>query len=195
MLHNYFDKVICLTQGDRLDRWVQFEAECKRIGLKSEKFIAIPHENRFISFCNSQVAMLRYMYNSGAKTALTLEDDVQFKSMAHFDQVYSERWDMLYLGCNPTQVPEKIHMHAYRIHGAWTTHAVGYTRAMMKFILDYYKGWEKDGMYDDWLARKVHPKFRAICAKPFMAVQRPVRSDLWQGWSEYDFKGMEARLT
>jgi hypothetical protein len=194
MLNTIFDKVICLTQGDRPDRWAQFEHECERIGLRSEKFTAIPHENKFISFCNSQYAMVKHCYQFGAVKALLLEDDAVFKPMTHITEADRWPWGLFYLGANPTGVPEKLSTHAYRLYGAWTSHAIGYTRTMMKFVIDNYKGWEVDGMYDDWLARKVHPKFLALCVKPFIAVQRPVRSDLWGNDVSYDFKAMEGKL-
>lgn len=195
MLHRYFNKTICLTQESRPDRWQQFTKECQRIGLYSERFYSVPNENRFISFCDSQIAMLKHCYDCQDKTILTFEDDVVFKPFHHFEEAMQElsQWDILYLGANVHKC-EPHTKNTRKVTSAWTTHAVAYHRDVINIIVNEYKGWEQDGMYDDWLSRKILPQVNAYVIAPMIAWQRPVHSDLWGREVSYGWPEIETRL-
>ena len=194
MLQRYFNKVVCLNQKERPDRWQQFEVEAKRIGLVADRFFSVSHENPFQSFCYSQLDIITLNQHEGS--VLTLEDDVIFKSLSHFDEAFSELpedWDILYLGANVmNHLPHSKHLR--RVLSAWTTHAIAYRSRVMQMIATQYKGWEVHGMYDDWLSREIIPNCKAYVISPMCAWQRDGRSDMWGSWTSYGWMEMEKRL-
>ena len=194
MLQTYFNKVLVLNQESRPDRWAQFELEAKRIGLKATRFLSIPDEQPYLSFCNSQLAMVRSVENEGS--VLTLEDDAIFTTFAHFDEAFHELppdWDILYLGANVLK-HEPYSKHLRRIIHGWTTHAVAYRNTAIKKIIADYKGHDPNGMYDDWLSREVLPVMKAYVIAPMIAWQREGFSDLWNCRTSYGWMEIEKRL-
>lgn len=195
---NYFDKVYCLNQAERPDRWMQAEEEFLRIGLTVERFESIKADQPFHSFCISQHAMLKQFLSTDGNTLLTLEDDVIFKSLDHFDQALIElpdNWDVLYLGANDRGVtPQKYSKHLCRIKLAWTTHAVAYSRKMVEFIVNNYPV-QTFAMYDDWLSNRL-PDHQCFIINPPVAHQRPGQSDLWGTFADYTgcFEDVERRM-
>lgn len=120
---------------------------------------------------------------------LTFEDDVLFQDTSHLDQALAElpaAWDVLYLGANITEErPLRYSPHLFRLQSAWTTHAVGYSPAVMQYIIDHYHP-DEDGMFDDWISRNVLPKFNAFIVSPMICWQRKGFSDLWGRQTDYE---------
>lgn len=197
---NYFDKILCLNQAERPDRWKQAQDEFLRVGLGNvERFLALPAEVPFQSFCLSQHGMLKhFLADEEAHCVLTLEDDVVFRSLNHLPAALQELpadWDILYLGANDRQVtPQRVSAHLSRIRVAWTTHAVAYSRKMATYIVDNYPV-ETFAMYDDWLSSKL-PEHKCFIVNPPVAWQRPVFSNLWNRATDYTgcFKDVERRM-
>lgn len=191
-MFNFFDNIICLTQKERKDRQFDFEHECLKYGINGSYYYAepsdLPDGAPFDSFCKSQIGMLKRF---NGQTLLTLEDDVEFKGISNLQKAIYQLpldWDILYLGANiigvdvnRLPVPEQYSEHLFRVKAAWTTHAVAYNGDIVEKILSKYKGWQESGMYDDWLSREILPNVKAFIIYPMVAVQRPVKSDLWGG--------------
>lgn len=198
MLNQYFDKICFLTQAERKDRLADCIAEMRRVGITAHPFYSIQAGQPYQSFCLSQKQMIKEFFESEGKTFLGLEDDVIFRNMTHLWEAMKELpddWDIVYLGANVTdEKPERYSKHLRRIRSAWTTHAIGYNRKILKHILDNYKGWEENGMYDDWLSREVLPKFKCFVITPMIAWQRPVFSDLWGKNVSYGWESIENKL-
>lgn len=195
---DYFDKIMCLNQAERPDRWTQAEEEFKRVGLAVERFFAIKADVPFHSFCLSQHGMLKRFLESEGQRLLTLEDDVVFRPLNHLEDALSELpedWDVLYLGANDRGVtPQRYSNRLSRIGMAWTTHAVAYSRKMAEFIVANYPV-ETFAMYDDWLSNQL-PDKQAFIVNPPVAWQRPVMSDLWGTQADYTgcFEDVERRM-
>lgn len=176
-----------MTQESRPDRWKLARAEFDRVGLEVDKFLSYPGTDAFNSFNRSQKGMITECFGHGS--LLTFEDDVLFQDMSHLEAGLNSlpiHWDMIYLGANITEErPYRVGPNLFRIKSAWTTHAVGYSEPVMKYIIDNYDP-EKDGMYDDWLSRNVLPKFNCFIVSPMVCWQRPGYSDLWGRQTDYE---------
>ena len=198
-MFNFFDHIQCLTQKERKDRQFDFERECAKYGIIGTYYYAEPSDledgARFDSFCRSQIGMLKRFLEGNGNNFLALEDDVSFNGINNLSKAVYQLpmdWDLLYLGANIIGTdtfrfpqPEQIGDHLFKIYGAWTTHAVGYTRKSAELIVENYHSWKESGMYDDWLSRVFIPNHKCYIVYPMVAVQRPVKSDLWNKHVDY----------
>ena len=91
-------KFYCLNLKHRSDRWELASAEFKKHLLHVERFEAIEHENRVLSFNLSMVAILKQSVNG----VTIFEDDVLFVNDQFHLHYYSapKDWDLLYYGGN-----------------------------------------------------------------------------------------------
>jgi len=182
-----FDKIICLNQKSRPDRWKQAQSEFKRVGISADRFEAIEDSTPWKSFCMSQHAIIRQIAMYGYDSTLVLEDDVQFhrfKSLQFYMSQLPDDWDLFYLGANVREEnPEKVSTNIRRLRNAWTTHAIAYKLKAAKHIAQQYH--PDNGMYDDWLAREILPVMNCYICAPMVAYQRPVYSDLWGTDADY----------
>jgi hypothetical protein len=192
-MNEYFDKICCLNQDTRPDRWEQVQAEFKRFDIKAERFASIPADQPNKSFCLSQYAMLKKFLQTDGQTLLALEDDVVFRNISFFDNAMKElpnNWHILYLGANITDgvfgikenPPQKISGtdRFVRVSRAWTTHAIAYRRIIVEKIVRAYPVHTFE-MYDNWLSENMLFRCNAYLVNPMVAYQRPGKSDLWGG--------------
>lgn len=203
MLHRFFDKTVVLSQWHRDDRQRHFEQEAFKYNLEYNWYWASKNDNPYHSFNISQYGIIKEYYELGAETLLVLEDDCMFQNMDQAEELMMGipyDWHMLYLGCNAKpydECPKPVHHSKsfVRIRSAYTTHAVAYKRDVMEMILDFYKPLESV-LYDAWLCQVILPIYKAYCTLPFLAVQRPVHSDLWNRSVDYTdtFKNSEEYL-
>jgi DNA-binding XRE family transcriptional regulator len=188
-LNQHFDKVVVLTQKKRIDRQYLFTQMAEEIGLSFKWFYAIEDENPKKSFNLSHKAILTQFSESNLNTLLVLEDDCDFRNLDKLESIMRaapEQWDLLYFGANlkPTPEftpPEKENEHWYSISNAYCTHAIAYDKGVAGYIVRNYDG---ETMYDAWLDTKLH-LMEAFCCSPFLAYQRPTRSDLWDRNVDY----------
>ena len=201
-LNQHFDKVVVLSQKTRIDRRFLWAEEAANFGIKSATFDAVEDPDPKRSFNLSHRAILQQFINSKDKTVLVLEDDCVFVNTDRADDVLKympdiDYWDILYFGANLKPYPEfeppvRYSTHWYQVFNAYTTHAIAYTRPIAEYILRCY---DIDTMYDAWLDSKLHV-MEAFCCSPFLAYQRPTRSDLWDRNVDYTdtFKASEDYL-
>jgi GR25 family glycosyltransferase involved in LPS biosynthesis len=176
-------KRICLNLNSRPDRWEQSQEEFKRVGIEGvERFAAIEHENKFLSFNLSQKAILE----SINEDTWVFEDDVKFINTNLKEEIFKHvpnDWDILYLGANVLSNIPAVNKYWWKCLDAWTTHAICYRNGVQKKILEVF---DVNGYtYDDQLRTKVLPNVNAYVCKPFLAVQRSGYSDLWQREADY----------
>jgi len=187
-MFEFFDQIYCLNVPHRTDRWKQASDEFIRVGIKPEKFSAVPASGPHQSFNASQQAMLRKFFESGKGTCLILEDDVVFQNIGDLGNALSElpeNWEILYLGANIREErPVKYSGHLFHLKNAWTTHAIAYTRAAAEKIIAEFPN--EHYMYDNWLGDNLR-RFNAFITAPMMAVQRPGRSDIWGHDVDYEY--------
>lgn len=184
----FFEKVYCINLNKRTDRWAEVQPEFKKLGFHVERFEACEGENNHLAFNLSQYLVIKQAYESGARTCLILEDDVEFKNFLHYDRALQELpkdWDAIWLGANVNgQRLPKHSKYLRNIKGSFTTHAVGYSRKMMEWILENFNPNEFP-IYDEWLRINVQEQFKCFLMAPMIAWQRPSFSDIWQNQADY----------
>lgn len=193
-MFEFFDHIYCLNVPHRTDRWSQASDEFERVGIKPEKFSAVPAIGPHQSFNASQRAMLEKFFETGKGNCLILEDDVLFTDIGSLGSALSElpvNWEILYLGANIREEwPVRYSGHLFHLKNAWTTHAVAYTRKAAEKIINEFPN--EHYMYDNWLGDNLH-RFNAFITAPMMAIQRPGRSDIWGHDVDYEYVWRETR--
>lgn len=193
MWYNFFDKVYCLSQPDRPEERQLAALEFSRIGFHVNFFDSLTDEQPLRSFCRSQHAMLKQSLEDGNSSSLHLEDDCIFKDMTWLMHSLTELpadWDVVYLGANLFGDGFQGHMHKYskhlyKINLAWTSHAIGYSRKMIEWLVNNYDPMS-GAMFDNYLSNRLH-LFQSFVVNPMVAWQRPRKSDLWG--KEVDYTG------
>lgn len=182
----FFGLKTCLTLNTL--EWEQGRAEIERVGIfDCIKFQALPDIGPHQSFNKSTRQILSDFNKSSYETLLFLEDDVLFRELNHLERALYELpvdWDIVYLGANllcwnraDDILPERISDHLYRVKQAWTTHAIGYNKKVIQFILDNQPGLS-EMMTDNWLSLQL-PNLNAFVVAPMVAYQRPHKSSIW----------------
>lgn len=111
--------------------------------------------------------------NSYDGPLFVFEDDVEFiNNYKDMDKVLAELpedWDIIYLGGNLRSLIQKVTPNLWRANNLWTTHAVGYSEKMIKWLRQNYTG---VSIYDEWLRVHVQPVKKCYITNPMMATQR-----------------------
>lgn len=199
----FFHRRVCLTT--LAEEWVIGSLEFARVNLEVERFQSIPDIGPHQSFSKSEREILcQFWLEEKPQTLLHLEDDCIFRDLAHLEPALYELptdWDVVYLGANlicdgNVPQPERYSEHLFRVKGAWTTHAVGYSRKAARFLLERQPGFS-ECMFDNWLSTQL-AELNAYCIAPMVAYQRPRVSSIWQKDTIDDytpiFEASEVRL-
>lgn len=197
----FFQRRICLTTLPA--EWAIAAQEFSRVGLQVERFQSLPDIGPHQSFSKSVREILVQFWLSEHETLLHLEDDCQFRDLAHLDAALAQLpadWDIVYLGANlicwnnGEPAPERFSEHLWRVRAAWTTHAIGYNRKCAHELLTRQPNFSTQ-MWDQYLSDRLH-EFNAYCVAPMVAYQRPRFSSIWQREDDYTpiFEAGEARL-
>lgn len=127
---------------------------------------------------------------SGHGRLLFLEDDVVFVKEDHVQAALEELpddWDLIYFGANILHTepkPEPYSPHLCRILSGWTTHALGFNKKCISFILENLPG-ESEQMYDNWLSGNL-VRLNSYIVTPMAAYQRPGQSLIWNSTTNYE---------
>lgn len=204
-LFSFFQLKTCLTLTHL--EWELGHREIERVGIfDCIKFQALPDIGPHQSFNRSTRQILADFNNSVYETLLFLEDDVQFRDLGHLGQALSELpndWDIVYLGanllcwnCEGDPQPERYSEHLFRVRQAWTTHAIGYNKKVVPWLLEYQPGFS-DQMFDQFLSESLLG-LNAYVVAPMVAYQRPHVSSIWNKPEIDDytpiFEASDARL-
>jgi hypothetical protein len=197
---DFFDRKVALTLGPD---WPDFCSELESASITDAwRFDALPIDDDQIlgphqSFNGSIRKILHDALELGTKHLLVMEYDVQWKQLEHLQLALSQlpnNWDLIYLGANLLNAEiEKYSSHLYRVRNAWTTHALGYNRKVIPWILDNQPGLSEE-MFDNWLGAQ--PSVNAYVVAPMVAWQKPHYSGIWGRHTDYRdiFVASEARL-
>lgn len=188
---NFFERITCLALDED---WPEACQELERVGIDGVwRFRPLEIDNKLIlgphqSFNGSTRQMLLDFYAEEKETCLILEADCVFKELDHLEKALSELpidWDLVYLGGNVREpAPERISEHLFRVRDCWTTHAIGYRRKVIPFLLENQPGFS-DEMYDCWMSRQL-PNLNAYIVSPMVAWQKPHYSGIWNRFVHYD---------
>lgn len=203
----FFERRVCLSTDSA--EWDIGSQEFDRVGLVVEKFQSLPINGGEIcgphqSFSGSMRQILREFYESGAKTLLHVEDDCVFRELWHLEFALHDLpqdWDIVYLGANlllweqeSPPPPRRYSSYLYRVGGAWTTHAIGFNRKVVPFLLENQPPLSEI-MFDNWLSRQL-PQLQSFIVAPMVAYQRARYSSIWGRFDDYTgiFEASDARL-
>ena len=100
--------------------------------------------------------------------AVIFEDDIELISWDLPE--LPDNFDMLYLGANLTDETERINDDLVKVKGAWTTHAIIYSKKGVSKILKQYDLGK--GIYDEWLRTKFNNQNECYLITPMIAFQR-----------------------
>jgi hypothetical protein len=192
MFNTTYDKVICLTLERRKDRQKAFQRQADEIGLDFSYFYAIEHPNPLTSFNISQYELLKQAYGEGHEKILVLEDDCQFTNLGHYNAIHSQLpmdFKMVYYGANVRPYDNHIEPMPFSpnlrlIRSAFTTHAIGWSSSILESVLSLYDPY-RGMVFDAWLDQCLLKSIDAHICVPFLAVQRPSESDLWNRAVDY----------
>lgn len=205
---DFFDKKICLTTHE--DEWNKGLAEFQKVGLQVEKFQSLPIDDDQIlgphqSFSGSMRQILTEFLESDAKTLLHVEDDCEFKELWHLEYALHQLpgdWDIVYLGANlvlweqeKPLPPQRFSSRLFRVFGAWATHAVGFNKKVVPFLLENQPGLS-ERMFDNWMSSQL-PHLNAYVVAPMVAYQRARHSSIWGRFDDYTeiFRESDRMLT
>jgi hypothetical protein len=205
MFNKYYDKVVVLSQPERKDRRKEFDKHADLINLRYEYFDSLAMATPRDSFNHSHYNILKNFIKSDANRILVLEDDCRFRNMNKLDEIHADEnkfaWNprVLYYGINARPYPdhkEPTYASNYfrRVYCGYTTHAIGYYKGAAEYITENYDP-NSGMMYDAWLSENLSA-FDAMVTVPFLAVQAPSHSDLWNRNVDYTdtFKASEEYL-
>jgi len=193
---SFFDKRVCLTTHP--EEWKLGQQEFDRVGLSVEKFQSLPIDDDKIlgphqSFSGSVRQILTEFNESNAQTLLHVEDDCLFRDLWHLEYALHqlpEDWDVVYLGANlilweqeKPQPPTRYSSRLFRVYGAWTTHAVGFNKKVVPFLLENQPGLS-ERMFDNWMSSQL-PNLNAYVVAPMVAYQRERFSSIWNRHDDY----------
>lgn len=200
---DFFKRIVCLTTVD--EEWRMAEEEFARVGLDGvQKFQSLPDIGPHQSFSKSVRQILIDFHESTAETLLHMEDDVSFRELGHLESGLRELpadWDACYLGANlllwgggADIPPERFSDHLFRIRGAWTSHAIAFSRRPIAFLLENQPGFSAQ-MFDNFLSDHLR-NLNAYIVAPMVAYQRHHESSIWGTSEDYTpiFEASEEKL-
>lgn len=177
----FFDKIYCINLDARTDRWEECEAEFNRIGWSVDRF---PGSEK--SFNHAQFECLKACLEY--ESSLILEDDCEFKEMAHLPNALSalpSDWDIVFLGATLlSEHDEKLNPNLYRYKNGWATQAVGYSQKMVQWLVKNFDPMNGT-IYDEWLRVNVLNQFKCYIVYPMVVYQRPSFSDIRKLFVDY----------
>lgn len=175
-----FEKVYCINLDKRTDRWEECQQEFAKIPWKVERFPGVDG-----GFNYSQLNCIKAA--SEFESSLILEDDVEFLDVESLHLSLADLpddWDLVSLGANiPIHHHIKVSERLYRYENGWATQAVGYSRKMMKWIVENFD--PAGVIYDEWLRVNVLKQFKCYIVKPMATTQRISFSDIQGKFTDY----------
>lgn len=201
MLINDFTKMYCINLPRREDRKVKSQEIFSKFKLNVEFVEAVDGKNISnigkikpgeAGCCLSHKKVLQMIIdNPSIKTALIMEDDVEFdKNMpTRFAEYYRQvpnDWKLLYFGGSHRHNPlKKISSHVHRLQKTYTTHCFAIKREAAKSLIKFFAD---DRIFDKpadlHLAefQKQHPCYGFIVP---IAWQRADYSDIREDFKDY----------
>lgn len=188
----------CLNLDKNQDRWDKCVDEFRKVGISYVERIITQEseENRYLSFNQAHYNAIKKGYETGEPFCI-FEDDVAFdmnwKRIEESTAQLPQDWALLYIGANIVgtdtvswKMPDRVSANIARMYNAWMTHAIVYSPAMAKWIIDNFDPMTFP-VYDEWLRINVMSAFPVYVTNPMFCYQRPVYSDVWQ--REVDYTG------
>jgi hypothetical protein len=210
---DFFQKGYYINLDRRVDRNELFLEEMKSYNLDTffERVSALDgiNEPDFMQrhkYCGATYyELFKRIYNEGHEYVLIFEDDAKFYQ--HYDLPILELvenalddlkhiddWNLIYFGGCPQFEMKEVSKNLSKINWVLGTHAVGYRRKTIKYVLDEYTPFG-DGAIDGWYGNS--PSLNKYITNIPLIYQRSIASDLdAQGYigNEYDYINCYSRI-
>ena len=167
-INEFFDRAYYINLDRRPDRNEFFKNEINKVGLgdffervSAEDGIVEPDYLKKHYYCAyTHYKLFQKIYEDGYEHVLIFEDDAFFydgwdKSGIELvenalDEIQNfPDWDMIYLGGCPVSKIKKVSNTLCSANLILNTHAIGFKRSTVKFIIDHYTPFQ-DSFIDSW---------------------------------------------
>lgn len=168
--------IVLINLDKDKERLKRSTKQLEKYGLSFKRIPGVLHDEPWKGFNAAYMNALRAIPNGG----IIFEDDVEL------DRFYipdlPDDWDLLYFGANLKEPTEPYNDELVRVLGAWTTHAVMYSKKCVKKILEQF-----DDTYacDDWLKRFFLRENKCYLTTPMQAYQASGFSNLMKQQVDY----------
>lgn len=178
----YIDEVYLINLEKRIDRYVDFVQMAEPYDFKFTRVNAIERPNEgALGLRDTMAKLFTEALDKGCQNILVFEDDAliiepSFNSVMD-DIIYQLPSDyrMILLGCQPSRGFTGFYSHnLLPVEGAFSTHAVMYSRKVMEEIMSRYF----DAPIDNWFVSAIQPMGGVYATEPFLVTQRPSFSDI-----------------
>lgn len=178
---NYFDRIYCITLGERGDRRAEAERQFARVGLgeRVEFVVVAKHpENPEQGIYESHLLCLAKGLAAVAERILVFEDDIIFNGfcaerLGTALRGLAGEWELFFLGCLASRSRRGGNANLLKIRYSALTHAYGISRAFAARVVA--RPWS--GIPYDLFLRRAQGEVFALY--PAMAFQSNSRSDNW----------------
>ncbi len=167
----YHTDIVLINLDKDKDRLKESVDELSKFGLTFKRIPGIKDEIPGRGFSLATINALKAIPNGG----IILEDDVELVDF--WLPELPEGWDMIYFGANLTEDVERVNDDLVRVFGAWTTHAILYSKKAVSKILKEYD-YETCGIYDGWLRKTFLRNNKCYMVTPMQAYQRDSWSNI-----------------
>ena len=200
MWQDFFGNNIALINlPHRKDRLAAASDVLNELGITYEVWEATQNlEKPCEGLVHSMKRYFKKVLSEGGERCFLFEDDILPLTdvstwnitMDCSTQQLPEDWDMIYAGCNPASGMKKFYSENLIPLGfAYATHAVGYSRRTMEFILTN----PIHEPVDNYLVREFHQRGAKIFVTyPMLMTQRPNFSDIGMAFTDWS-KHLEDR--
>jgi GR25 family glycosyltransferase involved in LPS biosynthesis len=195
MLNDHVDKVFVVNLLERWERMERTAAELSRHGVKYEPWAAIKKNNGEQGLRETMKHLFEHVLYKGYSRVCVFEDDIRilvesFKEQ--FDDCIANcpaDFSLFYLGANLWHKPMRYRKNVLKVTGAYSTHAVIYSREAIEQILSFL---HKEKAYDRILVDHIQPGLNCFCAYPLLITQYNGFSDIAKKEVDYQ-KFLEQR--
>jgi GR25 family glycosyltransferase involved in LPS biosynthesis len=195
-MNNYFDKIYCINLDKRTDRWSDCQQEFVKHNIIAERFSAVdgkivdqvpPLLPGQIGCLISQLSVIKMAKESNLSSVMILEDDVEFCDdfSNQFDEcmkLVPDNWNMIFLGANHIQKPNKINERIYKLNYSYSAHCYAIRNNMFDPLINILSI-TKDPL--DVVYANIQSSINAYVVNPHLAWQKPGYSDICEEYVDY----------
>lgn len=176
------EQIFVISLQKRAERRIIITNELKKRNIPFRVWYAVERENGEQGLKETMMALVEHCLAKDYSKVLFLEDDATFIQPDEiiekaFDQL-PEDFHLFYLGCTLMTKPEKISDNILKVWGAYSSHAIVYSKQGLRAALSSLQTKPKLA-YDVQLNYYGHQMNR-YCSYPMICTQRPGESDIYK---------------
>lgn len=196
LINSYFDKIYCINLDRRPDRWQDCQYEFEKHDIIVERFSAVDGKalGQISSLLPGQIGCLISQLNIikkakelGLSSVMILEDDVEFceNFSIKFNECMNlmpENWNMIFLGANHIQRPNKINEKIYKLNYSYSAHCYAINNNMFDLLINNLSSLNHPL---DVIYANMQSSINAYVVNPHLVWQKPGYSDICEQYVDY----------